>query len=384
MISRRVGIHIVFLLLVLCHKDARGWNLDGHMAIGQTAMSAMRANAVSQVKRLTRGKDVVDVAGWADKVRARYPSTEPLHFQLQSGTGACQDVSQQPCINNWCLVSAITHFYGRVTSQNLKDMSYPDGISQLTDADALKYLINFIGELHQPMHVGNALDYGGRKTFVKHGQDRNSKNDVSLYDLWNNDMIQKYRTLNSKFWDGGWTHVNSIGKTFFQQEKGKWDEFPVDQKEKAFFKWAEQSRKFFCENIMALPNGGEALTNGTDITPSLEHVWMEDVKRQILYAGVRTAIVLNSVLEQREVASKLRQGSGIDLKDDEAKAAIPLWIRNCATNLLILVVVLLIFVYVTKFYSGPASAPMHQKPPRTPTKSSSPSNQSIRMKAMAD
>eukprot|EP01068_Selenidium_serpulae_P008781 Selendium_serpulae@DN5073_c0_g1_i1.p1 len=382
MSSRYISFCFFLLFVLLCRQDfVQGWNLDGHMAIGQTAMSAMRANAVSQVKRLTRGKDVVDVAGWADKVRARYPSSEPLHVQLQSGTDACEVVSREPCKNNWCLVAALTHFFGRLTSQNLKQVTYPDGITQLTDADALKYLINFIGELHQPLHVGNILDEGGRQTLVKHGKDTDTKIDVPLYDVWNNDMIQKYRTYNAKFWDGGWTHVNSIGKAFYQAEKAKWDEYPLDQKEKAFMLWAEASRKYFCDSIMSLP-GGEKMTNGTDISPSVEHLWMEDIKRQILHAGVRTAIVLNSVLEQREVAGKLRQGSGIDLKDDDKKATFPLWIRNLATNLLILVVVLLVFVYITKFYSGPSGSSSHAKPSRA-TRPKSP-DRSIKMKAMAD
>lgn len=380
-----LSVLIILLVTVLPSHTCYGWNIDGHMAIGQTAMSAMRGNAVSQVKRLTRGKDVVDVAGWADKVRAKYPTTEPLHFQMQSASDStpCTTITLDNCKEGLCLVNALTHFYGRVTSQNLKEMNYPEGIITLTDADALKYLINLIGDLHQPMHLANLDDNAGRSTWVKHSTDMHTVANVTLYSLWENDMIQKYRTMNAKFWDGGWTHVNSIGKSFFQQEKTKWDALAQDQKHRAFLAWAGDSRRIFCESIQNVPLRNVALTNSTEIYPALEHVWMEEIKRKILQAGVRVAIVLNSILEQRE-ASKLRQGSGIDLNENKKGEKLPPWIRNLGTNVLVFLIVMVLFMYITKFYAGPSIMSDHKSIPKVSKPASPGRGGGIRMKEMTD
>eukprot|EP00913_Durusdinium_trenchii_P021807 g20490.t1 len=81
---------------------------------------------------------------------------------------------------------------------------WTEGI-KFSDADFLKMLINLVGDLHQPLHVGYANDNSGRKVLVKfRGQT------MSLYDVWDHAISEVVRTQESNFWLGGWTHVRAV------------------------------------------------------------------------------------------------------------------------------------------------------------------------------
>merc|ERR1719343_1830311 len=95
----------------------------------------------------------------------------------------------------------------------------PAGIT-FSDTDALKMLINLIGDLHQPLHVGYASDDNGRKIKVNFRGKA-----MSLYDLWDKGISEEVRTKEENFWYGGWTHVQAVRRTYeadvkFWEENG--------------------------------------------------------------------------------------------------------------------------------------------------------------------
>ena len=71
---------------------------------------------------------------------------------------------------------AIAHFRSR-----LRDSSLPHE----QRSQALKFLVHFVVDLHQPLHVGRATDRGGTAIDVFHGGKR-----VSLHRFWDTDAIR--------------------------------------------------------------------------------------------------------------------------------------------------------------------------------------------------
>ena len=145
------------------------YDRDGHEAIGMTAMSAITGGKVLQtLKRLLRGKDAMDVAGWAHIVDDKYPWVHAFHFQRYRLDPAkypnyeqqCENleiVTTGPdCENNLCLVQILKHFYGSLVfgkeSSKTVKATFPDPSVTFTDADAVKFLINLVGDMHQPLH----------------------------------------------------------------------------------------------------------------------------------------------------------------------------------------------------------------------------------------
>eukprot|EP00918_Siedleckia_nematoides_P019901 GHVU01042386.1.p1 GENE.GHVU01042386.1~~GHVU01042386.1.p1 ORF type:complete len:347 (-),score=25.21 GHVU01042386.1:1062-2060(-) len=321
-----------------------------------TAMSILKGNTLTQVKRLTGGKDVVDVAAWAHRVAKKYPGVRNLHFQPHpKAEGNDVDaLNLSNCPDNHCLVNALKHFYSRVTkSQPKHDLKYPDKL-QFTDADAIKYMINLLGDMHQPLHLGNHHDaFGGAINLTLSVPGSNIQ--TNLFALWDTELIKKFANDRQSYWYGGWTHVNTLGKDFYEREKSSWEKRPWNE---TFETWARENREIAVHRIYQNPMTGKALESGLVLSGPLEYMWIEEIKRRILRAGVRTAIVLNAVLENRD-GTRLRQGSGVVLPDEDKvhvrveKKKTP-WLQNLLANLGIIAVVLVGFLYISRFFSSGA------------------------------
>jgi len=307
---------------------AAGFDIDAHDAIGQTAASAMDQKAISGMKRLLGGKDASDVAGWGHQADDTFPGLARLHFQVHTGEWCGPPETRQAghCEDNICLLTAIKHFYGKVLQDEGRKIEFPqidykklekDKQMKFTDADSVKMLINLIGDLHQPLHVGYASDDSGHGVKVKlRGKE------MSLYDAWDKGISEIVRETESNFWYGGWTHIRAINAEF-EKDKKLWKEFgPMA----SFDRWMAESIEFACKKAYVEPSSGKKI-GGPDHKPGeiyeiSDHsyqVWREAWLRQLLLAGERTAIVLNDILDAAG-AAKLNQGTGVKTGVDEERA----------------------------------------------------------------
>lgn len=307
----RHGLALSPLLLSAGLLNVSAWDKDGHEAIGMTAMSALEGTAAAQVKHLMGGKDAVDVAAWAHKVNKKYPWTVPLHFQPQPSWNCGGSADTSMCGENRCLLKALKHLYGRLTNQNLVTIDWPAGM-HLTDADAVKYLINLIGDLHQPMHLSLASEDMGRNlTVVLRGKL------MSMFDLWDSGLTQAIMQDSPSFWWGGWTHVQRT-RVEYEKDSEKWKRDGVV----SFDHWADETNKFLCESIHTNPVTGKPLwKDGKDqphVDVNLFGIWKREMLSRMLVAGARTAIVLNAILKHREGLPELHVGTAVkDLEGEE-------------------------------------------------------------------
>jgi len=316
------------LLCTVSLSSVLAWDKDGHEAVGMTAMSALDTTAVSQVKRLMHGKDAVDVSAWAHKVNKKYPWTSEFHFQRQP-SGRCFDkeLMRKPpsisdCPDNRCLISGLKHFYGRLVNKQSVDIQWPSDM-RLTDADAVKFLINLMGDLHQPMHFASARDDAGRNiTVLFRGKT------MSLYEMWDSYITQYVMQESPGFWWGGWTHVQRT-RVEYEQDGAQWKKDGL----KMLDKWAEETAAYLCNNIYRNALTGKYTIDEDPkknfvilIDEDLFHTWKREMLSKILVAGARTAIVLNSILDHRE-AAKLQGGTAISHlegeEDEEARSKVP-------------------------------------------------------------
>jgi hypothetical protein len=278
------------------------------------------------MKRLLGGQDASDVAAWGHQVDDTYPGMERLHFQPhESDWCGHAEGRRAKCEDNICLLQAIKHFYGKVLADEGRKIDYPKldynkvaqgGKLKFSDADSVKMLINLLGDMHQPLHVGFAADDMGKKISV----DFMGK-EMSLYDIWDKGISELVRTQESGFWYGGWTHVRAV-EAQFHKDKDTW------QKEgamKTLDLWFDEQARFACETAYKHPVTGKALggPSAESGRPSIDRnayqAWRQAWLNQLLIAGERTAIVLNDILDAAE-AKKLSAGAGVKTNADEEKA----------------------------------------------------------------
>jgi hypothetical protein len=132
--------------LVFAAVSAQAWNDTGHMVIAEIARRQLdpavlqEANALLQVGGTERTREFICAACWADDTRT--PENGPWHYINLHFRDDGRPSSNVPLEEN--AVVAIRRF-----SAVLRDRSRP----QVQRADALRFLLHFVGDLHQPLHA---------------------------------------------------------------------------------------------------------------------------------------------------------------------------------------------------------------------------------------
>ncbi|MEM9024372.1 MAG: S1/P1 nuclease [Bacteroidota bacterium] len=166
----------LFALLVCLGISLHGmaWGPTGHRTIGEIASHHLSKKARKGIEALIGKESVAVTSTWMDEVRSdtsfRYAG--PWHYvTIPDGqTYASAEKSDRGDV-----IEAIE----RLTAV-LKDQSQPAEKRLF----AYRALVHFVGDIHQPLHVGNGTDRGGNQVDVQwFGKSSN------LHRVWDSGMI---------------------------------------------------------------------------------------------------------------------------------------------------------------------------------------------------
>lgn len=166
----RAGVLACFLLfaVVSIPTPARAWGCEGHQVVALLAEKHLTPHALAMaIKILAEGPidpslrrfckeggvdAMADASTWADDIRTLRPETPPWHYiDIPRGT-TIHDVAKFCDPKEACVTRAIT--------DQLAILRSPEA-DPGKRADALRFLIHFIGDVHQPMHGVTNNDQGG-------------------------------------------------------------------------------------------------------------------------------------------------------------------------------------------------------------------------------
>ncbi|HEY5850636.1 MAG TPA: S1/P1 nuclease [Lysobacter sp.] len=172
----------VLLALSLLPAPASAWGRLGHRLVASLAWADLTPAARAAVTQLLAGEPeptLAGIANWADELREHDPDlgkrSSKWHYVNIAEDGC---VYQQPrhCPNGDCVVEAI-----RTQTAILADTKR----SQAERLQALKFVVHFVGDAHQPLHAGYGHDKGGND-FQVNFEDRGS----NLHSLWDSGMLR--------------------------------------------------------------------------------------------------------------------------------------------------------------------------------------------------
>lgn len=157
---RRLSILWLLIPLISFAPAAMAWSALGHSLVGELAQRHLTAGAKREVDVLLAGEPTPTLAGvssWPDSLRgadpARYKQTARWHY-IDYPVGTCAYEPARDCADGNCVVGAI-----EAQRAILADAAQPFAARR----DALKFLVHFVGDVHQPMHSSNRNDSGGNK-----------------------------------------------------------------------------------------------------------------------------------------------------------------------------------------------------------------------------
>jgi hypothetical protein len=159
----------------LSAAPAWAWGALGHQAVGWVADARLSAKAREGVNALLAqesGATLASVSTWADQVVNR--ETGPWHY-VNFEAGQCGGPPPAACDAGQCVISAIA-----AQAQALRTAAAPERRLM-----ALKYLVHFAGDVHQPLHAGYAHDKGGNLAQVQfNGRGSN------LHRFWDSTLVE--------------------------------------------------------------------------------------------------------------------------------------------------------------------------------------------------
>lgn len=148
-----IAKYAIALAMALAAIGARAWGTEGHQVVALIAEAQLTPKARAEIERLLAqepGQTLASISTWADE--HRNPATAAWHY-VNFPRDSCQYVAERDCPDGKCVVGAIERQLILLNS----------GDSDEHKLLALKYLVHFVADVHQPLHAGYADDRGGNQ-----------------------------------------------------------------------------------------------------------------------------------------------------------------------------------------------------------------------------
>uniref|UniRef100_A0A0R0IMV3 Aspergillus nuclease S1 n=1 Tax=Glycine max TaxID=3847 RepID=A0A0R0IMV3_SOYBN len=176
-------VRVLFLLFLIPLPTVLGWGKEGHYATCKIAQEYLSEDALFAVKQLLPDSaqgDLAAVCSWADEVghTHRYHWSSALHYvdtpDFKCNYEYCRDCHDSYRHEHRCVSGAIYNYTMQLKSADADNLT-----------EALMFLSHFVGDIHQPLHVGFTGDLGGN-TITVHWYRRKA----NLHYVWDDLIIQ--------------------------------------------------------------------------------------------------------------------------------------------------------------------------------------------------
>jgi nuclease S1 len=174
------------LLLILVPGVAFPWGANGHRAVGRIAEHHLSAAAARGVAAILGGESLAQASTWPDEIRSdpAWDRAKPWHYVTIPDGETYESSVKSP---DGDVVEAIARF-----TRVLQD---PQATAE-DKVEGLRFLVHFVGDLHQPLHVGKPGDQGGNLVKVTwFGEPTN------LHAVWDEKIIESEKLSFSELAD---------------------------------------------------------------------------------------------------------------------------------------------------------------------------------------
>jgi hypothetical protein len=165
---------ILLKLLLVISLTTFGWGQTGHRVTGKIADRYLNKKARAAIARILNGQSLAMASTWMDEIRSdsTFDYTADWHWVTIQDSESYDKSNKNP---NGDVVATLERLINELKSGKLTAQQ---------EAQALKFLIHLVGDIHQPLHVGGGSDRGGNDVKVSW-----FRTDSNLHRVWDSDMI---------------------------------------------------------------------------------------------------------------------------------------------------------------------------------------------------
>jgi len=180
------------MLLAVAHPASAWWE-EGHIIVAKIAEKHLTKEAQAGIKMLLDGPEgeraISDtkMCNWADLIRGsgqlnrKYPKNDTWHY-INIELKQKKD-DWKPDENGNDVIGAIERFK--------KVLADPKADKQ-DRKEALLFVVHFVGDMHQPLHIGEKHDRGGNDVVAAYGFKAPAR--MNLHRIWDSDLAERALT----------------------------------------------------------------------------------------------------------------------------------------------------------------------------------------------
>jgi hypothetical protein len=268
--------------VAVASTQAYGWGAEGHRTVALIATQHLDPAVQARIGELLRAagtatvvnvkvtghefSHLVDMATWADAFRFNHRETGPWHFVDIPITADSYNQGRD-CAQLDCVIAKINDFVN-----TLKDSSASD----VDKAVALRFVVHFMGDLHQPLHCADNNDRGGNSVKVLFGGQSSN-----LHHVWDTELVLAQGGGDQE------SFANRLNQSISADDISQWSDGSLED-------WANESHSQAVQ--MAYGKLPQSLDED-DLQGSYSGAAGPVIEMQIKKAGIRLATILNAALK---------------------------------------------------------------------------------------
>lgn len=279
---------------LLSSSPAFGWWETGHRTVARLAAAHLTPAARIRIARILNVPDSEEAIAnalalgstWADEVK-KDTHTDEWHYLDLTLQDSRSDIAER-CKDDNCVSARIHLFTAQLVERKAND--------RWSELDALRFLVHFVGDVHQPLHAISNADLGGNCERL----DPPINEAKNVHALWDGGIVNGLDESDVSLT----SQINTYIAALTDSERKQFSSGSVED-----WVWEshELARKLVYSKLqiptepVRFPNGcAEAPPEITNFKPQIDSLYVNDMKPvvrdQLAKAGLRLARVLNESL----------------------------------------------------------------------------------------
>lgn len=255
-----------FLLfaVLLISFSAFCWGLTGHRVVGEIAERHLSKKAKKELRKIIGRETLAWWANWPDFIKSdsAWNHASKWHYvNLPGHLAKDQFVAELKKLPGENLYTQIPEMLAQLKNKSL---------SADQRRIALSFLVHFIGDLHQPLHVGREEDQGANKVIVYWFGEK-----TNLHSVWDSHFLESQQY--------SYTEYSKLLDIADEQQIKAWQSTSLED-------WFYESH-VLADSIYA------ASPNESKLSYQYNYRFQHVLNEQLLKGGVRLAALLNRAFE---------------------------------------------------------------------------------------
>lgn len=251
-----INLILLFSFLSILSSRAHAWGFKGHQITAQIAELHLTPKAKKEISKILGKKSLSDHSFWADKIAytPEWKHTQPWHYINITDQGEHESLDTPIPENILSIMRlCVLNLSSEMPASEKKNW--------------LKFLIHFVGDVHQPLHMGRKEDEGGNKIPMVFGKSLN------LHSVWDTGLIEKQGLTSAEY------------VTRLRSQEQKLDELKSKYDEQVLIKENLEIRPF----VYSFKDG--------QIDQAYEAQAIQIIDGRLWTGGLRLAALLNSIFK---------------------------------------------------------------------------------------